>query len=350
MNKLFYLPKGKALCYAIIASAISGLTSCSNEIDSPDSQNDYSIEMNAPAVVYVKNGVIASSNGRATVDNGVATLAFKTDRQFYEFYEEFQSLSDEQKWSKINLLGVKNIYDLAINADTELDSIGENAASENDFREKYEDYVEKYKGILIRNYEDATDLTLYVPEDLTDICFIANECGEYVIGGEVKKVELAETLPESVLALNQVSTLAEEENINSYSYKPKSGKRVKFSIDRKYDTVKISMSTQKKMWYGWKNDPHREYIIEPHFTSGNFKLRVPYYIRYWAKSKNGINDEWGDVTDANPLSGTIYTWTDMTAETDENGDMIIEDFYGSQGPRCLYEKSKTVTVYLPKTK
>ena len=350
MNKSFYLPFGKVLCYAVIASAVSGLTSCSNEIDSLDYQLDCSIDENAPSLVYIKNGEITGSNGRSMGDIGVATLAFKDERQFHAFKEGLQSLSDEQKWSKINSLGVKNLYDLAISADAELDSIGENALSESDFREKYEAYVEKYKDVLISNYEDLTDLTLYVPEDLTNICYIANECGEYVIGGEVKKVELSTTLPESVLSLNQVSTLAEEENINSYSYKPKSGKRVKFSIDRKYDTVKISMSTQKKMWYGWKNDPHREYIIEPHFTSGNFKLRVPYYIRYWAKSKNGIDDEWGDVTDGNPLSGTIYTWTDMTAETDANGDMIIEDFHGSQGPRCLYENSKTVTVYLPKTK
>ena len=260
-------------------------------------------------------------------------------------------MSDDNKLGIIQNLGVKNLYDLAVVADAELDSIGENALSESDFKECYAAYVEKYKGLLINNYGDLSDLSLYVPEDVDNISYIANENGEYVVGGEVCKAQLGETLPESILALNNVSPLAEEVNTNSYSYRPKSGKRVRFDIARKYDTVKITMSTQKKMWYGWKNDPHRDYIIEPHFTSGNFKLRVPYFIRYcYMSKKNGINEEWGDVTNGNPLTGTIYTWTDMTAETDDNGDMIIEDFHGSQGPKCLYEKSKTVTVYLPKTK
>jgi len=42
MSKIFSLPKGRALCYTLIASAVCGLTSCSSDIESLDFSSEFS--------------------------------------------------------------------------------------------------------------------------------------------------------------------------------------------------------------------------------------------------------------------------------------------------------------------
>lgn len=53
-----------------------------------------------------------------------------------------------------------------------------------------------------------------------------------------------------------------------------------------------------------------------------------------------------DITNNGALGGYIYTWTDLTAEHDADGNLIIERIGNCDAPRCLDTKSHKVKVIL----
>lgn len=60
-------------------------------------------------------------------------------------------MSESDAQQLVNNLGVKNLYNLEDNADEELEAIGEESTSIDDFNKKYKLFVEKYKGKLVRD-------------------------------------------------------------------------------------------------------------------------------------------------------------------------------------------------------
>ena len=114
------------------------------------------------------------------------------------------------------------------------------------------------------------------------------------------------------------------------------------------------MFCKKKMWYGWKNDPHRSYYFDTYFGM-NFSYlmlgkygqeivtsRLPRFV-FNRNVKRGFSIILGKVTSGYTLSGEIHTWTDMTSERDAKGKEIIISDKGYSYPKCIEVNSQNST-------
>ena len=315
-------------------------TSCSDSSDAIAESNDETIK-----VVYIEDGSIKTSMSRSNHENGIATLAFRDKNSLETFKNELASKTAEERNGTLRSLGIINLHAVAEQADQELEFIGANAASEEEFRQIYTQYVEKYNGVLIRNYIDNSDLTLYVPDEENIESYIANSANQFVVGDKIITRQAENTLSQRIeetskAIVNAQSTTSTEVNLNSYVYSPVKHKRVSFTASRKANSIFFSMKVDKKMWYGWKSDGHRKYVIEPYLNNITYNPpRLPVYV-----STSAVNANMGTATGT--VTGTIYTWTDLTLDCDSNGNEITAP---DGFPQRSRDKSKTVTVNLPLT-
>lgn len=317
------------------------LYSCSDD----EIMSDYSSRNETIQITYIEDGKIVDAPARGEYSNAKAAISFPSQKSYEEFTQAFESMDEDTRTSVVNKMGVNSYSSLFEIADNELERLGEKALSETQFKAMYDAYVKKYEGRLIVNSLDPTDLTLYLPDDENWETYIANEDGYYVVDGEVRCVNTSH-LPESLEMLSRAdeSNKGQTTFLNHYLVYPVSGKQLKFAIGRKYDTVKIAMHFKKKMWYGWKNDPHRHYIFE--FLLGNLNRCVP-QPRLWSNCKKGIDMIVGfAIKPRDYVDGMVFTWTDYSFERDANGEAILENCRGWLTPKCKYEKSIPVQVLL----
>jgi len=351
------------------------MCSCNDLVDSLNGpQGENTTLLPGVKLAYVENGKI-STPSRSETSRGHLALSFDSETEVKQFKSYLNSLPQEQALETVQNLGVTPFMTIEQAADLELDSIGNAANSEMHFHMLYFTYLQKYKDKLIQNNLDSTDLSLYLGVKSMVDALISNEDGVYVVNNEVCSTK-GVTLPECVVAISAIpegdyvpnirgggeGTGPDYQNnyggdaigysiadgipsfLNEYIYKPQSDKKVYFAIRRNYDTVKVFMKVRKKMWYGWKNDPHRHFIFEPYLQGLNFSN--PRFARYWSDSRKGVDAILG--TAPGLVEGEIYTWTDMTACHDENGNLIIEPFGHHYAPRCKYEQAIHVRVALPR--
>lgn len=344
MRKIFFLT-----CVVI-------LSACSNE-EVQISMVEQPSSIKAVLIPVQQTGnLITRSFG-----DGEYALSFNSEGCFQEFKEKLSSISDNEKLELVNQLGIRNLHNLAAEADDELESIGTKANSEEEFRQSYEEYKKKYEGILMPNNIDANDLSLYVPDEDNVETFIGNQNGVYVIDGEIRRINIRKDLSESVVKATQ-SFLSERANVksidvNTSTYRPMKNKKIYFNAYMKGGRLWVKMSAKKKMWYGWKNDPHRSYYFDS-FLSSNFSYlaqgqygqevivpRLPRYI-FNNNVKNGFNIILGKITGGSALTGKFHTWTDLTSEHDGNGKDLTEVINGRVVPKCLIEKAHIININL----
>ena len=331
------------LLLSLTIAMVLGLYSCSNA-DEPQFRS--SIAGAKVTTVQVINGEIVSSSRGSAETNA---LCFADEKSFEEFKAELSRKDYDEKLAETDKFGVVTIQRIADDANTELEEIGENAVSEQDFRSKYSAYVEKYKGVLYTNPNDETDLDLYVPGEKDILSFIANKDGVYVVGEEICKAPLSKELPYSFV--NSVSPLATTPHVNSYTVEPQRHKKVSFSIARRAFIVHVTMECKKKMWYGWKNDDARIMMFVPNFDMNGTGLTVAKWLdtrnfRVGVSSKYKLDTDLLTLGGSGALKGKVYTWTDLTAEHDANGQVIFDVVNKIQYPRCLDSKSETVIINL----
>lgn len=191
--------------------------------------------------------------------------------------------------------------------------------------------------------------------------FIGNQNGMYVIDGEIKRINIRKDLAESVAKATQ-SLLSDRANaksidVNTSTYRPMKNKEIYFNAYMRGGRLWVKMSAKKKMWYGWKNDPHRSYYFDS-FLSPNFSYlaqgqygqeviapRLPRYI-FNNNVKNGFNIILGKITGGNALTGKFHTWTDLTSEHDANGKDQTEVINGHVVPKCLIGKAHIININL----
>lgn len=331
--------------------------SCSSDddfMDVPEKQSDLSIKS-----VVVTDGVISDIGTRSLDTRENLTLWFDSDATLQEFKEQLKTMSDADKMNVVKEYGIINLHDIADKADDELEEIGKNASSEEDFRKLYKEYVDKYKGLLITNNIDTEDLTLYVPDADNIETFICNKQGEYVVGNEVRKIEFDNELSESTrkasAALMASGTIPPSSGVNSIMYKPRSNLRIYFDAHMVNIRLWVKMHAQKKMWYGWKNDPNRKYYFES-YISVNFAYlmegpygqevvanRLPRYVCD-QNVKNGFNFILGKISGGNRLTGYFLVWSDSDSEFGSDGKQLTEVKDGIVMPLCLPEKAHVVTL------
>lgn len=193
----------KKAIYALVMSMLVIMTGCMQDEDVKPDGNGLTGNVSR---VFVKDGKVISGTRADGEEDMEPAMWFASVDSFEQYREELSEMPDSIKADYTHELGVMAMSDLEMKADAELDSIGEVATTETEFRTLYAGYVEKYSSTLINNYIDNTDLSLYAPVgDEEDIKYIANSNGQYVIGDKVYTVS-DKMLPYSV----QVLSLVEE--------------------------------------------------------------------------------------------------------------------------------------------
>lgn len=334
-----------------IASTLLLIACGADEISNEGNQ---SAETNkSVSTVWVKDGNICCTRA----NDGVPTLCFKDEESLRKFEQQLSDLPDEEKKELINSYGISTLYDIADDADDELETLCNQASSEEEFKSLYKNYEKKYEGILIRNDIDTTDLTLYVPDEDNILSYIGNENKEYVIGNEVCNVSLQDNLSESMKRMSMAVSRPSYPPVNTFVYSPKKGKRVYFDSYMRGVRMWVKMNCKKKMWYGWKNDPNRSYYFDTYFGSNFVYLalgrygqevvvsRLPRFV-FNKNVKRGFCIILGKITSGAVLEGEIHTWTDMTSERDARGREIILNTNGYYYPKCDEGRSYNVRIKL----
>lgn len=347
--------------YLVVGMALLAM-SCSNDDQIETVENLSGANWESPKVVLVENGCVLPAT-RSVEDSSKLALYFNDEQSFLNFKKSLDNVSDYEKQEIVSSLGFKSLHDIADEADDELEELGKKAATETIFRNMYAEYVAKYSNLLIRNNVDTTDLSLYVPDGENLDSYLVNESKQIVIGNKVIPIKLQNNLSKGVVDASKmmidydkgVSTYAATEDVNRFVYSPKKHKRVYFNAYMKSVYMWVQMYAKKKMWYGWKNDPNREYFFDS-FLSGTFQyqfqqpngaiisMRLPRYI-FNNNVKNGFNIILGK-TNGGVITGEIRTWTDMTSEHDSNGKQLNETIEGHVVPKCLLSKAKICKINL----
>jgi len=342
------------------------LSACNNDLD------EFCTETEKPSVsvktVFLKDGEIYDVQTRVAADGCQKVLSFANEVSLQNFKAQLEELADNAKADIVADYGIRNLHDLAADADDELEELGNKATSESEFRQLYSEYVKKYDGILLNNYLDDSDLTLYVPDGDNVETYIGNENGLYVVNNQVRKINVKNTLPDYIVmeasavsspsapSMLMTRSSTTSSSYNSSVYSPKRHKRVYFNAYMAGDNLKVKMHAKKKMWYGWKNDPARSYYFDS-YLSANFNYlslnqngvevispRLPRYI-FNKNVKNGFDIILGRIT-SGTLTGKFYTWTDMTSEHDANGKELTEIIDGYQLPKCPYDNAHIININL----
>lgn len=341
------LKQFKTAVLAAIAIVLSiAIGSCTNEdLDSPN-QGTSSSDV---TVAWIKDGKVVYPKSRADFEGASKALSFSSKEALNSHKAYLSTLGPTERLNFIEALGVRTIYTIAEEADEELEKIGSNSNSEIEFRQKYNSLVEKYTGRLVTNNQDETDLNLYVPEDNDMETYYVNDNLQYVVDGQVYKQYTSGQLSEADAAMSRSGNYIytpEVPELNSVSYSPKSGKKVHcFAYRGHQHEIMVQMNTRKQMWYGWKDDNHRDYMIE---GSVSGLVDAPSYFWYYLKrpKKNFRRVMLGHGTYNKYVAGTIDTWTDMTADYNPDGSAIYEIRDGVKIPQFSTSKSRKMTVSL----
>lgn len=188
----------KKLILAMCTASL--LFSCTDD-DSLSTNSAPVADNNGIEVVEVSNGNVVQ--GTRTLGDGELALKFDSEASFQKFKNELLNESSFARTETISKYGIKNLYDLADDADAELEKIGNEATSLSDFNAKYSEYKKKYEELLITDASDNSDVSLYVPNADSPESYIANKDGYFVVGNEVRKISVnSENYPHYPSLLN----------------------------------------------------------------------------------------------------------------------------------------------------
>ena len=230
------------------------MMACSNKDDfESEAIASNSIQGKEVSVVSVVDGPILKTSTRGDSDTENLALAFSTQWAYENFKEKLNGMTKAQKIDYVKSLGVESLKDLEVIADEELEIMDSTATSDEEFWRMYEEYKDKYAGILFPDNEDKNNLTLYAPEGDATEAYIANKDQVYVIGNKVVKAKLQ---PASK-TVSLKSTMGSQINDGSWQI-PKIPEKTfcfRASIQERHQ-IKIRYYTRKAMWHGGsKDDP-----------------------------------------------------------------------------------------------
>lgn len=327
----------------------------------------------AVSVVYVKGAEDFCKTGDSTTQ----ALSFKDFNSYEEFTRNIRTLSSAEREKVFKNLRFTNLETVMVNADTELDSLGSVSLSNEDFRTKYNMYKKKYKGVLVENKIDKSDLSLYVPtsndEDLNP--YIVGPKHLIFIEGKAHRVNFGEEMNSRDYALfknvevfniqsaQKAMSRATVSSISSESDWPVNGfinvsghqKLIFHCYIKDSKDVMLHFGAQKKMWYGWKRERHRNVFFRTRelrgltldynvFEIGSTGKRQPipglnplppYPETYYFPSPSSssefavisdndfkfgkVNEQVGPViAESYGVSGYFYIWTDQMTGSDSD--------------------------------
>lgn len=355
----------KKICMLLALTAFV-FTSCSNNEDTAINQAENSSLLSRIKVVHIKNGQIVPAS-RVGNDSTDTALSFKTLKDFTDFKALLKYKSTEEKQMIVKSLGFNNMYSIYEEADAELDSIGEIAQSEEEFKTLYANYKKEYEDILVGNGYDQTDLSLYIPasEDENTDAFIAGKEKLVSINDKVIKMDFQKVMNSADMTIygtsvpnnpssgstaatsssSSTSSTTSESDWATNSFIKKNGhKKTIFACSfTKEHAVRFHFGAQKKMWYGWKRDNNRDFYYRLEYLEGvdekgrSAEIKPTYTdntYHFFLRWKTGnLNVSIGDAIEASgpvitryQVTGDVYVWTDMMVDKDSNGNIIHGKF------------------------
>lgn len=293
------------------------------------------------------NEVIPVTSTRGNVGSASnLALRFASETDYLAALRDIEGRDISGKLRFADSLGLTSMQKLLQLADDELESIGANALNESDFRNKYNAYKEKYSKYFVFNQVDKSDLSAYMPAGDEKASFVVGIGHKVVVGNRVERIDFHQrmSVEDSLLFANSPSKAAQpftralkleaEWPVNSFNERPFNGKKTVFNFrptsGREFE---IHLGAQKKMWYGWKKDPARDFYLK--FSVSNFQYVVagagghpvwtssPEYIYSFLGAKGKVNMTIGRGLGGN-IEGKAYVWTDQTIEKDAKGNVIME--------------------------
>lgn len=268
------------------------------------------------------------NNKTRSSEQGETALQFATEADYQLCMTEINNMPSNERLDYVDSNVFTSLQELAEKADDELEMIGNEATSESDFKTKYSQYVEKYKGLLITNQYDDEDLSLYVPDGDNVSTYFINGNHKVVIGNEIKEISLSKDMSASDKAVFAYIPSPGETNHFNFQEFIRNEKKTTGRVELNNNHgIYVHVGCQKKTWHGWKRDKHRDIYFQlaaspmmftlPNVAGAAYNID---FVRYHAFHSVGKIDNWyaGFIKDgARYLSGTISVWTDITANSAE---------------------------------
>jgi hypothetical protein len=353
--------KQKALKIFALLTVFSFLISCSNDKDISNeitnAENVNSVQlvqiMKDKSFVIVGNKRL-NTRSNAEIDSSNYALKFSSEKEHQNMISRFKTMSHKEKLAYTDSIGLISLQKLLEIADNELDNIGNKSVNENDFREKYKRYKEKYARYFIFNEYDSEDLSPYIPDGDINASYLVGISHSIVINNNIDNIKFNNEMSQSdkilfasnlPLAKNNVLTrsLAPESEWPTNSFIQKDGSRKTiFSISSYYENVTVHFGAQKKMWYGWKRDPNRDFYLKINFSNFEYFTKTEHGQVIWYNypadlysyiGTGGLADiKFGRFSgNYTSSTGRAFVWTDVTID--------YETINGIKLPKGLIEKS-----------
>lgn len=349
MKKKFYL-----LC------CLPLFMSCQNE-EIDVKKNSDTNDLTGIELVYVPSESSVDIDVRSSASNKKYALKFDTEAIFSNTLEILNNMNDSERLAFAKKYGLISLQEIAKEADIELEIIGKEATNESDFKDKYEKYINKYKGILISNPYDNTDLSLYVPDCDNIFTYLTGESGIIIVGNTVKKDLYSNKIGESDRFAFNVMVQSRATSNLSEGFQKKDGSKktiCNVSLDPNTLFVNVHIGLQKKMWYGWKRDDNRD--IYYHIELSNF------VYNFWGRYGNQINigcpnfyvfNGTGKVdyktgymlANTTNLSGIIRVWTDRmvgTTKVEYKGVVVDSEYKTITLPQLINNNAYSLNINL----
>lgn len=325
-----------------------------------DDENMQSVtqEVKMPHVITVNSS--PSITRASDKVQGERVLAFDNETDFKQFVAYLKGKSSKQRVEILATIGFDCLQEINEKADKELDEIGTKATSEEDFKNKYEAYKDKYKGILVPNTSDTSDLSLYLPatQDTVIAPYIVGKCNKIMVANSLREIPFSNQMNEDdkivfatdYAAHQTTSSRTVEKDYGNEDKWPVNGfkdrtggKKTIFGCSVNGDKKLVfHFGAQKKMWYGWKRDTRNFFFrlaemrgvnnLNPEARQSYLNPNTYYF---------GTNDSFSWIGTINfvvanatiapvivvneyEISGKVFIWTDRMVERDANDNVIYQ--------------------------
>lgn len=344
-------------------ATVLAIISCQQEelpANSTEASNDKSIQL----VQIIDSTYIEPVNKLATKSaiEGELALRFDSELTYLAFLDKIKDMPSKERIPFVKSYGLTSLQEIAVIADNELDSIGNTASDEADFRTKYHNYCKKYEGLLTSNKYTAEDLSLYVPDGDNLSTYVVGQNRSIVIGDKVTPISLSDNMSKSEKTLfapqqktRAASNEAGDKNVHN------SAQKTTYSVVLNQNTLlSVHVGFQKKMWYGWKRDNARDayYFLDASPFQYNwwmkgegkdaplFQMNISRPDLYFFATPGTTDYECGYIVGGSKvLTGKLYVWTDYTVEKDLAYYYVVKgnaSFKREQMPRC--DKAKAYVL------
>ena len=250
---------------------------------------------------------------------GEIALSFESEIAYNKALEDLEKLSREKRLDFTNSLGFISLQKLCDIADEELEMIDSISVGVEDFLERYNAYVKKYEGQLVRNPYDDTDMSLYIPDDSEMTTYLINSNRNVVIGKNIRRAPIIDVDDSQYIVSSDYSN-----GHQTYQWQSIYNKSKKTTVSITFETggnVMMKVGCQKHITLGWKRDTKR--IIFAYLSDGNYPIHLEYDhliadpTCYLAGTGTGKIDymKIGEINGTG-VSGNLYVWTDQTIDPD----------------------------------